>query len=54
MNSYLIYVLYEKGYRKEHAFDLAIKYRLTATEEKKLYKTLEKIENNSYKNLMEV
>ena len=54
MNSYTVYLLFEKGYRKEDSTELATKYHLTAREENTLYRLLEKIENDSYKNLMEV
>lgn len=54
MNKYTVYLLFEKGYRKEDSYNLAIKYHLTAKEENALYDLLEEIENNTYKNLMEV
>lgn len=54
MSNYMAYLLYEKGYKKENVSKLAIKYHLTAKEENALYRLLEKIENDSYKNLLEV
>ena len=54
MNKYTVYLLFEKGYRKEDTFELATKYHLNTREENALYNLLEEIENNTYKNLMEV